>query len=319
VAGADVRYRRFEPLGRDLSVLALGTAYLADDGEEASFGLLDAWLEAGGNLVDCARQYGDGESERILGRWLEARGTRDDVVLITKGGHHVTLGTHHDPGRKRVTPEHLAADLAESLEALGIDTVDLYFLHRDDPSRPVGPLVEALNRHAAAGRIRYFGASNWTTERIDEANAYAAWNGLQGFACSSPGLSLAAPLDNPWPDTVFARSREDRAWYRRTQLPLFAWSSQAGGFFAGRRDELVDRVYADERNLERLRRAEELAAERGASANEVALAWVLHQPFPTYAIIGPRSVSELRASVAGLKVELTDAEARWLDLDAVFD
>jgi aryl-alcohol dehydrogenase-like predicted oxidoreductase len=310
-----MRYRRFEPLARELSVLALGTAYLADDGEGASFELLDAWLELGGNLVDCARQYGDGRSELILGRWLDARGTRDDVVLITKGAHHVTVGSHHDPARRRVTPEHVAADLAESLEALAVDTIDLYFLHRDDPSRPVGPLVEALNRHAAAGRIRYFGASNWTTERIEEANAYAAWNGLQGFAGSSPGLSLAEPRGEPWPGTVFARSRDARAWYRRNQLPLFAWSSQAGGFFAGRRDELVDRVYADDRNLERLRRAEELGARKGASANEVALAWVLHQPFPTYAIIGPRSPSELRESVAGLGVELTPAEVRWLDLD----
>jgi 1-deoxyxylulose-5-phosphate synthase len=310
-----MRHRRFEPLGRELSVLALGTAYLADDGERASFELLDAWVEAGGNLIDCARQYGDGECERILGRWLEARGARDDVVLITKGGHHVTIGLQHAPERKRVTPEHVAADLGESLEALGGDPIELYFLHRDDPLRPVGPLVEALNEHAAAGRIRYFGGSNWTTERLEEANAYAAWNGLQGFAASSPGLSLAEPRDNPWPDTVFARSREAREWYRRTQLPLFAWSSQAGGFFAGRRDELVDRVYLDERNLERLRRAEELGTRKGASANEVALAWVLHQPFPAYAIIGPRSPSELHASLAGLDVELTDAEVRWLDLD----
>jgi aryl-alcohol dehydrogenase-like predicted oxidoreductase len=314
-----VRYRRFEPLGRELSVLALGTAYLADDGEAASFELLDAWLELGGNLIDCARQYGDGESERILGRWLDARQTRDRVVLISKGGHHFTMGAQHDPSRKRVTPEHVAADLAESLEALKTDTIDLYFLHRDDPSRPVGPIVEALNEHAAAGRVGRFAASNWTTERIEEANAHAARKGVQGFAASSPGLSLAEPRDNPWPDTVFARSREAREWYRRTQLPLFAWSSQAGGFFACRRDELIDRVYGDERNLERLRRAEELGERKGFSANEVALAWVLHQPFPTYAIIGPRSPSELDESVAGLGVELTPAEVRWLDLDAVVD
>jgi aryl-alcohol dehydrogenase-like predicted oxidoreductase len=310
-----MRYRRFEPLGRELSVLALGTAYLADDGEDASFELLDAWLELGGNLVDCARQYGDGECERILGRWLAARGAHDDVVVITKGAHHVTHGTEHDPSRKRVTPADIAADLAESLEALRTDAIDLYFLHRDDPSKPVGPIVEALNEHAAAGRIRTIGASNWTTERIEDANQHAAANGRRGFQASSPGLSLAEPRDNPWPETVFARSAEAREWYERHQFPLFAWSSQAGGFFAGRRDELVERVYVDEGNLERLRRATELGAHTGFSANEVALAWVLHQPFPAYAIIGPRSVPELHESVVGLDVELTPDEVRWLNLE----
>ena len=310
-----MRYRRFEPLGRELSVLALGTAYLADDGEAASFELLDAWVEVGGNLVDCARQYGDGESERILGRWLEARAARDTVVVITKGGHHATSGAHHDPSKKRVTPEDIAVDLAASLDALRTDGVDLYFLHRDDPARPVGPVVEALNEHAVAGRLRALGASNWTTERIQEANAYAAARGLEGFAASSPGLSLAEPCGEPWPETVFARSRESREWYRRTQLPVFAWSAQAGGFFAGRRDELVERVYVDERNLERLRRAEDLGNRKGFSANEIALAWVLHQPFPTHAIIGPRTPAELHESVAGLDVELTADEVRWLALD----
>jgi aryl-alcohol dehydrogenase-like predicted oxidoreductase len=315
MAGSDMKYRRFEPLGRDLSVVALGTAYFADDGEEASFDLLDAWLELGGNIIDCARQYGDGESERILGRWLAARGAHDDVVVITKGAHHVTRGLEHDPSRKRVTPEHIAADLAESHDALQTETVDLYFLHRDDPSKPVGPIVDALNQQVAAGRIHVFGASNWTTERIEEANEYAAANGLRGFEASSPGLSLAEPLDNPWPETVFARSADARAWYRRTQLPLFAWSAQAGGFFAGRRDELVERVYVDERNLARLRRAEELGKQKGFSANEVALAWVLHQPFPAYAIIGPRSVPELHESVVGLEAELTPDDVRWLNLE----
>lgn len=310
-----MRYRRFEPLRRDLSVLALGTAYLADDGEEASFALLDAWVELGGNLIDCARQYGDGECEHILGRWLGRPDRRDAVVVITKGGHHVTHGPEHESERKRVTPEDVAADLEASLEALGAATVDLYFLHRDDPAKPVGPIVDALEEHRRGGRIAVAGGSNWTTARLEEANAYAAARGWRGFECSSPGLSLAEPLVEPWPDTVFARSDEARAWYARAQLPLFAWSAQAGGFFAGRRDAMIESVYVSERNLERLRRAEELGRRKGASANEVALAWVLHQPFPTYAIIGPRSPSELHESVVALEVELTAAEVRWLDLE----
>jgi aryl-alcohol dehydrogenase-like predicted oxidoreductase len=310
-----VRYRRFEPLGRDLSVLGLGTAYIADYPERDSFALLDAWREAGGNLIDCARQYGDGACEHILGRWLRSRGAHDELTVITKGGHHVTHGLEHEPSRKRVTPEDIAADLAESLDALGTDAVELYFLHRDDPAKPVGPIVEALNEHRRAGRIRILGASNWTPARLDEANAYAAAHGLAGFAASSPGLSLAEADDEPWPDTVFARSRAARDWYARTQMPVFAWSSQAGGFFVGVRTEEVERVYVTDRNLERLRRAEELGRERGVSANEVALAWVLAQPFPTYAIIGPQTPEELSSSLTALDVALTPAEVRRLDLE----
>lgn len=309
-----MKYLRFEPLERDLSRLVLGTAYIADWPEEEAFALLDAWLEVGGNTIDCARQYADGASEGVLGGWLAAR-RPDSVTVITKGGHHVTHGLEHDPDQKRVTPADVAADLEESLDALGVDRVDIYFLHRDDPAKPVGPIVEALNEHLQAGRIATFGGSNWTTARIAEANAYAEASGLEGFSASSPGFNLAEQNEQPWPGTVTARDRESREWYRQTQTPLFAWSSLAGGFFAGVRNPELDRVYLSERNLERLRRAEELARRSGVTANEVALAWVLHQPFPTYALIGPRNPAELHESLAALDVELTPEDVRRLDLE----
>jgi 1-deoxyxylulose-5-phosphate synthase len=312
--GGSMKYRRFEPLARDLSRLVLGTAYVADWPEEEAFALLDAWVEAGGNTIDCARQYGDGGAERVLGRWLAAR-RQVDVTVITKGAHHVTHGLEHDPDQKRVTSADIAADLEESLDALGVDRVDLYFLHRDDPARPVGPIVDILNDHLRAGRIAAFGGSNWTTARIAEANAYARLNALEGFSASSPGLNLAEQNEQPWPGTVSARDRASREWYRDTQTPLFAWSSLAGGFFAGVRNAELDRVYLNERNLERLRRAEELAGRFGVTANEVALAWVLHQPFPTYALIGPRNPAELHESLAALDVELTPEDVRRLELE----
>jgi 1-deoxyxylulose-5-phosphate synthase len=310
-----MKYRRFEPLDRDLSVLVLGTAYIADHPEQESFALLDAWVEAGGNVVDCARQYGDGECERMLGRWLRDRDLHHEVAVISKSCHHVSHGIHHEPDKKRVTPEYLASDLEESLEALGVDSVDIHFLHRDDLAKPVGPLVEALNEHRRAGRIDVFGASNWTPRRLDEAAAYAASNGLDTFACSSPGLSLAEPAGEPWANTVFAGDPDSREWYERKRLPIFAWSSQAGGFFVGLRNPEIERVYVTEGNLERLRRADELGRAKGASANDVALAWVLHQPFPTHAIIGPQTTDELHDSLAALDVELTLDEVGWLSYD----
>jgi len=301
-----VKYRHFAPLGRDLSVLVLGTAFYRTADADTSTELLDAWLELGGNIVDCGREYG--ESERLLGRWLRDSGRRDDVVVLTKGAHQ------HEH-RHRVTPPEISADLLESLEVLDAGPIDLYLLHRDDPSQPVGPLIEVLNAHRSAGRIDSFGASNWTTQRLDEANEYARAHRLEAFSCSSPGLSLAQQREQPWPDCVTADDTLSRAWYERTRMPLFAWSSQAQGFFAGVTGPDVLRVYGSEENVERLRRATELGNRIGHSANEVALAWVLAHPFPAYAIIGPRTVDELLRSVAALEIKLTPEDWRWLNLE----
>ncbi len=302
-----MKYRRFAPLERDLSVLVLGTTVYRAAGADTSFELLDAWLELGGNVLDIGREYG--ESERVVGSWLRERGCRDDVVVLTKGGHQ-------DAERKRVTPADITADLLESLAVLGIEAIDIYMLHRDDPSQPVGPIVDVLNEHRRAGRIRTFGASNWTTERLEEARRYANERGLESFSCSSPGLSLARQREAPWPDCVAADDAKSREWYERTQMPVFAWSSQAAGFFAGVSNGHVARVYGDDENGERLRRADALGDATGRTANAVALAWVLHQPFPTYAIIGPQRVDELRESVSAVEIELTEREWRWLDLAA---
>jgi aryl-alcohol dehydrogenase-like predicted oxidoreductase len=303
-----MRYLRFAPLGRDLSRLVLGTAAYEHAPLDVSLDLFDAFRELGGNVVDTGREYGNAES--ILGRWLRGHRPGGELVVLTKGAHH-----DNDTGRRRVNPEEITYDLEGSLRALGVETIDIYCLHRDDPDKPVGPILEALNRHRRAGRIRVLGASNWTVARLEAAADYAARHGLEGFACSSPGLSLAAPREAPWLGCVTLHERSARAWYAQRQVPVFAWASLAGGFFAGVRHPEVTRVYENADNRERLRRAESLAARTGATASQVALAWVLHQPFPTYALIGPRSVDELRESVGALDLSLTPGESRWLDLE----
>lgn len=185
---------------------------------------------------------------------------------------------------------------------------------------PVGPILDALERHRSARRIRAFGASNWTTARLEEAAAYADGHGLEGFSLSSPNLSLARQNEPARAGCVSASDPESRAWYERTQLPLFAWSSQAGGSFTGRYrpdrrdDERMVRVYYGDDNWERLGRAEQAARSRGCTANEIALAWVLRRPFPTCAVVGCRTPDELRSSLPALSVALTEAEARWLDV-----
>lgn len=275
--------------------------------------LYGRFVALGGNAFDTARWYPD---ELTLGRWLDGRRDRADLVVITKGGHPADGYT-----RSRIDRASIAADLAASLEALRIETIDLYLLHRDDESVRVGETLEWLNEHRAAGRIRAFGASNWTTARLAEAAAYAAAHGLEPFACSSPHLSLAAQHAPAWPGAVSAAAKASRAWYEETRLPVLAWSSLARGYFArtpATEDWTaaeMDRVYDAPDNRERRRRAERLGGELGLTATQVALAWVLGQPFPIFAVVGARTVAELEKSAAACAVRFSSDQRRWLAID----
>ena len=172
-----MRYDEVRGVGKRVSRLVQGTIMLRSEELEPGLELLDAVYGLGCNSFDTAHVYGGGEGERVLGQWIESRGVRDEVVILTKGAHH-------NADRRRVTPFDIASDLHDSLARLRTDYVDLYLLHRDDPSVPVGPIVEALNEHLTAGRIRAFGGSNWSAERIRKANEYAKAHGLVPFSAS---------------------------------------------------------------------------------------------------------------------------------------
>ena len=281
------------------------------DDLELTFALLDAFVLAGGSCVDTARIYSGGKSEQAVGVWLKERRNRDKIVVLGKGAHYDSTGP-------RVTPEAIIADLDTSLESLQTDYIDLYLLHRDDPSLPVGPIVECLNAQQQAGKILAFGGSNWTPERLQEANDYAAEQKLKPFVASSPHLSLAIPSGPMWPGCVTLDAAA-RAWYQKRQFPVFAWSSQASGFFTGRftpnvhTNADVERIFYSDQNWERLRRAQETGEAHGVSANAIALAYVLHQPFPLYALIGPRTLEELRTSLLAIDVKLAPDELRYLE------
>lgn len=303
-----------EGLEKRVSRLVMGSMVCSTDRMGLTYELLDAYTSAGGNCIDTAHVYNGGKSERAVGAWLADRGARSDIALIGKGAHPYWT-------EPRVDPENIGRDIAESLERVGTDYIDLYLLHRDNPVVAVGPIVECLHAHREAGRIRAYGGSNWTTARLDEANAYAAAHGLTPFVASSPNLSLATVNEPMWGGCLSV-SAEDRAWYTRRQMALFAWSSQASGFFAGiylpgaEEPKDIVRVYYSEGNWERLRRARELADTKGTTAQAIALSWVLHQPFPVFPLIGPRTVDELEQSLAALSVALTEQERLWLNLEA---
>jgi predicted dehydrogenase/aryl-alcohol dehydrogenase-like predicted oxidoreductase len=271
--------------------------------------MFDDFFEQGGTCFDTAYIYASGACEKMLGHWVKNRGIREQVVLLDKGAH-----TPH------CNPQALSKQLEESLTRLQTDYVDIYMLHRDNPDIPVGEFITVLNEHKLAGRMRIFGASNWSIERVEEANRWAAEHGMSGFSVMSNNFSLARMIDPVWAGCISASDARSRAWFTEHQMPLMPWSSQARGFFTGRANpndhsdaELV-RCWYSEDNFRRLERVNAMAKERGVLPINIALAYVLCQPFPTFPLIGPRLLSETRTSFPGLDIQLTPQEVRWLNL-----
>jgi aryl-alcohol dehydrogenase-like predicted oxidoreductase len=289
---------------------------------DAMYELYRVYCEAGGNFFDTAHSYacwypnGDGCSERSLGECLRKFGNRSEVVVSTKGALP-DQGKVYPRPTDCMTPGVIASDITESLERLQIDQIDLYTLHRDDVRHPAGEIIETLNAEITRGRIRYIGASNWTTDRLTEANTYAADHGLQGFVASSPQWNLGRANQHPigWdgqPDyTAHMMTDEDIAWHRKTQVAVMPWTPTAYGFFdgaTGRNPESFD----NPENRARRERARQLAAEFGATANQVAMAYLMAYDFPVLPILGTTNMSHLLDSLGAAHLSLSPKQREWL-------
>ncbi len=303
-----MKYGSITGVEKPISRLVMGTMHLTS-WPYASV-MLDNFFEQGGTCFDSAYIYSGGTSEKMLGHWMNNRGIREQVVVLDKGAHTPDCN-----------PQALVKQLEESLTRLQTDYVDIYMLHRDNLDIPVSEFMMALNEQQDAGHIRVFGASNWSIERIEEANAWAAKHGMSGFRTVSNNLSLARMVQPLWEGCLSASDARSRAWFTHQQMPLMPWSSQAQGFFTGRADpqnrddaEFV-RCWYSEDNFRRLDRVRTLAQERGVLPLAVALAYVLCQPFPTFPLIGPLLLSETRTSLQALDLELTSQDVRWLNLE----
>jgi len=311
-------------LNKPVSVIGLGTMIFHPDNRERDSGLLDAFVACGGTFVDTAEVYGaiegHGYSEMVIGQWLAARpGVREKIVLSSKGlipGFCEALY----PGGARIDPPSIHKAIDGSLKRLKTDYLDIWMFHRDEPDLPVGPLVDALHEEVRAGRISAYGASNWTTHRIQEAIDYARANQKAEMMSSSENFSLACANEPFWPNTVFV-TENDRAWFKSNNFLLVAWSALGRGFFANgdpndRSNTDVVRTFYSANNFERKRRAEEFAASKGLTMFQVALGYVLNQDFPVVALNGAETTQQVASSARAGSLHLTRAECDWLDLSS---
>lgn len=278
---------------------------------EEGTSLWDHWLSVGGNAFDTAYVYGGGKHENALGDWIKKRGISDEIVVTVKGAH-----TPH------CTPEAIGRQLSESLDRLQLNFAPIYIMHRDNTDVPAGEFVDALNALVADGRIGIFGGSNWSVERFREANLYAADNHLQAFSILNNNLSLAEMEKPVWAGCISSNNPRTLDFLRAGGAAHFSWSSQARGYFlpASLRDRLPEDTrpetcFGSEANAERRKRAEKLAGKYGVTANNIALAWVLAQPFKSFALVGSRTPGEIETTISGCGVKLTPQEVLHLNLE----
>jgi aryl-alcohol dehydrogenase-like predicted oxidoreductase len=317
--------RRVQIPGTELKVspICLGTVeFGANIPEAQAFELLDAFVAEGGNFIDSALIYSDWQpgpksiNEKTVGRWLTARSARDQIVLATKGAHP-ELKTMQV---SRLAPEDISGDVDKSLTNLQTDVIDLYWLHRDDRKRPVSEIIDTLQAEVEAGKIRYYGCSNWQIDRIAEAQAYAKQKGILGFAANQPMWSLAkVNFEKVGDQTTVALDDKGLAFHRRTGMPLNPYSAQAHGFFTkmeaqGRAglSKNDDAWYINESNLRRLERVKELAQQYQTTVGAVALSYLCSQPFVTVPIVGCKRLDHLHASLEAAEVILTNDEVAQL-------
>ncbi len=327
-----MEYLELQGLDKKASRLVFGTATPllfalqnepTPENRNNAFNLLDTVFAAGINTFDCAAHYG----EPAMGEWMKVRNNRKDCIIITKCAHP-------NKWRTRVTPFDILADAHDSLAKLDTDYIDIYMLHRDDPDVPVGIIVDVLNKLYDEGKIKAFGGSNWTHERIAEANEYAYKHNLQPFTVSSPNFGLAEQVNDPWRKdaalgagcvTISGVENEPaREWYKQNGIAVFAYSSLARGFFSGafksnepeKAKEILDEPgvigYLCDRNLERLRRCEVLAEKYSCGVAQIALAWLYRQPMKVFALSSPVTAEQLKQNIAAMNITLSDEECRWL-------
>ena len=304
---------RIPGINKDLSRVVFGCDNQSDSNH--AFAMFDHFFSQGGNVFDTAYIYNEGKSDLYLGSWIDARGLREEVVVLGKGAHTPDC-----------TPDKIRPQLDETLSRMSASYLDIYCLHRDNEDLPVEGFIDTLNELKDEGLVSVFGASNWSLKRFKEANDYALSTGKEPFTVLSNNFSLAH-MNNPvWPG-CFSCSEDDYLKYLTdNQISIFPWSSQARGFFLDTQEftglahvadpnrEEQDRVWGSADNLERRKRCFDLAAEKDVDPIQMALAFVLNQDFPSFPLIGPRNFFETESSLQATQIEVSSKEISWLNL-----
>lgn len=278
--------------------------------------LLDEAFEQGINVYDTARVYG--QSEHILGKWIKQKKNRDKVVIISKGCHPNLA--------MRITAEALGEDLEESLRQLDTSYIDIYLLHRDSPETDIPVILTELNRYQKEGKIKVFGVSNWTYDRIQYANECAAEIGLNGFMASSPNYGVGLQKGDPWKGGVsISGNQKEIVWYSQNRMPVFAYSCLGRGLFSGKIrsnniktdkekiDQYAIQGYWCEENIQRLEKVEVMAKKKGVTVAQIAMAYIINSEMNAFPIVRLSTKKRIREAVGACSINISEDEMKWIE------
>ncbi len=308
--------RKLGNTGFDVAPLAFGGNVFGWTVDEAtSFRLLDAFVDAGFNLIDTADSYSrwvtghqGGESETIIGRWIAARGRHDDVVIATKVGSDMGLG------RKCLRKDYILQAAEASLRRLQVDAIDLYQSHWDDETTPLDETLEAYATLIAQGKVRAIGASNLSADRLQQALDVSARNGLPRYLTLQPPYNLydRATFEGPLASLCI-----------REGIGVISYFALAAGFLTGKYRSEADFAksargggmskYLNPRGLRILAALDRVAADKHATPAAVALAWLIDRPGLTAPIASATSVEQLGELIAATRLRLDADAVRALD------
>jgi len=310
-----MRYRTLGNSGTVVSTYAMGTMTFGAEADEAtSHAILDDYVAAGGNFVDTADVYSRGVSEEIIGRWLAAHPTQGEQVVIATKGRFAMGGGRNDLGTSR---RHLARALDASLRRLGVEQIDLYQMHAWDGVTPVEETLRFLDDAVRAGKIAYYGFSNFLGWQLTKAVHVARANGFTPPVTLQPQYSL---LVREIESEIVPAALD-------AKIGLLTWSPLAGGWLTGKYLRDVDPIGAtrlgedpgrgmeawEPRNTQErtwliLDTVKEIAKAKGVSQGQVALAWLEAQPAVTSVILGARTTDQLADNLSAAFVQLTADE-----------
>lgn len=299
--------RKLGNSGLEVAPLAFGGNVFGWTADEAtSFRLLDAFVDAGFNLIDTADIYSNwvagnkgGESESIIGKWLKQSGKRDKVLIATK------VGMQTSTGEKGLSREHIRKSIDGSLQRLGIDSIDLYQAHQDDPDTPLEETLGAFAELMREGKVRAIGASNYSAARLSEALATSRQHGLPRYESMQPQYNL-------YDRQGFEAELEPLCL--REHVGVISYYSLASGFLTGKYRSKADlgsrarsgtvKGYLNDRGQKILKALDEVAGRLSTSPAQVALAWLIARPSITAPIASATSLEQLSELTAAARLQL---------------